>query len=337
MADEYSKEPDNTEEFVVEVRDLVVHYETQTEVVEAVNGVTLQIKKGEAFGLVGETGAGKTTIALSIIGLLPVPPSRIIRGEVNLYGENLLRKSKKEMRAIRGKRISMVFQDPMTALDPVQHVGDQIAEVIKRHQHIPGAKAAAIATEMLKTVGIPPERYHDYPHQFSGGMRQRVVIAIALACEPEFIIADEPTTALDVTIQAQVLELMKELRIKFRTSMLLITHDFGVVAEICDKCAVIYAGQIVESGTVEQVFDTPLHPYTIGLFNSLPGMTEDADRLKPIPGLMANPTDLPEYCSFYDRCDKRSEKCKESDPGLLEAEPGHFVGCTLFEKGGNRN
>ena len=241
------------------------------------------------------------------------------------------------MRSIRGKQISMVFQDPMTALDPVQHVGDQIAEVIKRHRHLPKAKAAAKATEMLKMVGIPPERYHDYPHQFSGGMRQRVVIAIALACEPECIIADEPTTALDVTIQAQVLELIKELRKEFRTSMLLITHDFGVVAEICDKCAVIYAGQIVESGTVAQIFDGPQHPYTIGLFNSLPGLEDDAERLKPIPGLVANPTDLPEYCSFYDRCDKRSDECKKGDPGLYEVEPGHFVSCFLFEKGGNEN
>ena len=344
MSDNYNSKTSSTsvessaEEYAIEVRDLVVHYETQSEVVEAVNGVSLQIKKGETFGLVGETGAGKTTIALSMMGLLPVPPSNVIRGGIFLNGEDLFMKTKKEMQGIRGKHISMVFQDPMTALDPVQRVGNQIMEAIKHHQRLPKARAAAKASEMLQLVGIPPGRYHDYPHQFSGGMKQRVVIAIALACEPGFIIADEPTTALDVTIQAQVMDLIKDLRMKFNTSMLLITHDFGVVAEICDKCAVIYAGRIVESGTVEHIFENPQHPYTKGLFDSIPILDEDVDRLNPIPGLMINPADLPEHCSFYERCMLRRDSCMEvRDPGLQEYEPGHFVACYQVGKGEDRN
>ena len=318
------------EDIILDIRNLVVHYETMDEIVEAVNGVDLQIARGETYGLVGETGAGKTTIAKSIIGLLPVPPSHIIEGEVFLNGENLIGKSNREMRKVRGKQVSMIFQDPMTALNPVHRVGEQITEVIKEHHpHMSKSEAEMRAVEMLKEVGIAPERFRDYPHQFSGGMKQRVVIALALACEPGFIIADEPTTALDVTIQAQVLELMKELRDKHNTSILLITHDLGVVAEICDKCAVIYAGQIVEKGTVEQLFDNPLHPYTKGLFGSLPSLDEDSDRLKPIPGLMVNPADLPPYCSFYDRCDSCSERCRKGDPVLREVEPGHFVSCFM--------
>jgi peptide/nickel transport system ATP-binding protein len=322
---------------LIEVNGLVVHYETEDGVVEAVNNVSFKLNHGETLGLIGETGAGKTTIALALMRLLPVPPSHIVQGSIKLDGDDLLGKTEKEMRKIRGHKISMIFQDPMTALNPVHCVGDQIAEVISLHQHVTNKEATIKAMEMLRTVGIPEERYRDYPHQFSGGMKQRVVIAIALACRPELIIADEPTTALDVTIQAQVLELMKGLRKEFNTSMLLITHDFGVVAEVCDRCAVIYAGEIVESGTVEHIFNHPLHPYTLGLFDSLPSMNEDVEHLTSIPGLMVDPMDLPNYCSFYDRCRYRSSKCSGCDPELREVEPGHFVKClyTMEQEGGN--
>ena len=276
---------------IVEVKELIVHYETQEGVVEAVNNVSFSIQKGETLGLVGETGAGKTTIALAMIGLLPVPPSHIIQGQVLMEGEDLLTKSEKEMRKVRGKKISMIFQDPMSALNPVHTVGDQIAEVVRLHRRCSKGEATARAMEMLRLVGIPENRYKDYPHQFSGGMKQRVVIAIALACEPELISADEPTTALDVTIQSQVL------------------------------------------GTVRQIFRNPMHPYTRGLFESLPDLDHDVERLKPIGGLMANPMDLPPWCSFHDRCDLCSEQCRQQDPVLTEVEPGHFVKCLKFGPG----
>lgn len=316
---------------ILDIKNLVVHYETPEGVVEAVNDLSMTILRGETLGLVGETGAGKTTVALSTIGLLPVPPSHILQGEIYFEGENLLEKSEKEMKHIRGRKIGMIFQDPMSALNPVQYVGDQIAEVIQLHQKCSKGEAQIKAMEMLKMVGIPETRYKEYPHQFSGGMKQRVVIAIALACEPELIIADEPTTALDVTIQAQVLELMRQLRQRLNTSMLLITHDFGVVAEMCDRCAVIYAGEIVEMGRVGQIFRNPLHPYTRGLFDALPDLDREVERLKPIPGLMANPMDLPEYCSFCERCEYSDSGCRKADPKLIEAEPEHFVKCLRFD------
>lgn len=313
---------------VMEIENLVVHYETDEGVVEAVNNVSLAIHAGETVGLVGETGAGKTTIALSMMQLLPTPPSRIIQGDVRLRGESLLKKSKRQLQKLRGSRMSMIFQDPMTALNPVQRVGDQIAEVLRIHQNLSRKDAMLEACKMLNIVGIPSERYGDYPHQFSGGMKQRVVIAIALACRPELIIADEPTTALDVTIQAQVLELMKNLRKEFNIAMLLITHDFGVVADICDRCVVIYAGEVVESGSVAQIFDSPCHPYTIGLFDSLPSLDKDVERLKPIPGLMIDPMKLPGgHCSFYERCEKRGEACGRGEPPFVEVQSGHFVRC----------
>jgi peptide/nickel transport system ATP-binding protein len=257
----------------------------------------------------------------------------MIQGEILLDGQDLCKMDEHQMRKIRGREISMIFQDPMTALNPVHHVGDQIAEVIRLHHKCSKAEAQAKATEMLKMVGIPENRYHDYPHQFSGGMKQRVVIAIALACQPKLIIADEPTTALDVTIQAQVLEMMKDLRKQLNTSMLLITHDFGVVAEMCDRCAVIYAGEVVEYGTTRQVFEHPMHPYTRGLFDSLPDLDSDVERLKPIKGLMANPMDLPPWCSFHDRCEACVENCQKQDPVLIEVEPGHFVKCLHYGPG----
>ena len=317
---------------VVKIEDLVVHYETRDGVVEAVNGISLEVGKSETLGLVGETGAGKTTTALAILGLLPTPPSRTIRGKIYVDGEDISKKSKTEMQEIRGKKISMIFQDPMTALNPVIRIGDQIAEVILLHEKCSKAEAEKKAAEMLEMVGIRGERYRDYPHQLSGGMKQRVVIAIALACNPELLIADEPTTALDVTIQAQVLDMIKNLREKFGTSMILITHDLGIVAQTCDKCAVVYAGEIVESGTAEDIFDRPQHPYTIGLFNSIPSLDTEVDRLEPVKGQIIDPTDLPEYCSFYDRCDRCTEECKKKDPTPVEVNPGHFVKCLYARK-----
>lgn len=318
------------EKTVVKVSDLVIHYETESEIVEAVNGISFEIKQGEALGLVGETGAGKTTAALGILRLVQTPPGRILEGSVEFEGQNLLELSEAQMRKIRGNRISMIFQDPMTALNPVITIGDQVAEVIHLHQNCNKVEAAKRATKMLEMVGIASERYNDYPHQFSGGMKQRVVIATALACTPQFLIADEPTTALDVTIQAQVLEMIRSLQKELNTAMLLITHDLGVVAETCDNVAVLYAGNIVERGTVNQVFLNPKHPYTIGLFGSLPSMNDDSDRLKPIKGLMPNPADLPDYCSFYERCDYRCDGCRDGEPEPIEVERGHFVSCKLF-------
>ena len=312
---------------VVDVKNLTVHYETDDGVVEAVNNVSFAIHKGEVLGLVGETGAGKTTIALSLMKLLPVPPSHVIGGTILLDGEDISRKTDHQMRRLRGKAVSMIFQDPMTALNPVKYVGDQIAEVILLHDKCSRKEAMLRACDMMRTVGIHPERYKEYPHQFSGGMKQRIVIAIALACQPELLIADEPTTALDVTIQAQVLDMMKDLQAKHDTAMLMITHDLGIVAEMCDKCAIIYAGEIVEYGDLVHIFDRPLHPYTVGLMESIPSLDKDVDRLKPIPGLMIDPTDLPAHCSFCARCPRKGPRCAAEDPALLEVEPGHFVKC----------
>ena len=323
------------EDSILKINDLVVHYEMDYGVVEAVNDLTLSIKKGEVLGLVGETGAGKTTVAMSIMGLLQKPQSHVVQGSIELDGENLLEKNKKQMRKIRGQKVSMIFQDPMTALNPLETVGEQIAEVIRIHQKINRAEARVKAMELLGMVGIDEKRANEYPHQFSGGMKQRVVIAIALACHPMLLIADEPTTALDVTIQAQVLELMKTQIKQNHMSVLMITHDLGVIAEICDRCAVMYAGEIVEEGTTYQVIDTPRHPYTEGLLNSLPSIDKDVDRLIPIEGAMSDPLDLPEYCSFYSRCPYRCDKCKEGNPMLQEVEPGHFVKC--FVKGAHGN
>jgi peptide/nickel transport system ATP-binding protein len=314
------------------IENLTVHYEMDTSVVEAVNNVTLSIHKGETLGLVGETGAGKTTAALSILGLVQKPRGHIIGGKIILNGEDLLKKSEKQMKKIRGGKISMVFQDPMTSLNPVMKVGDQIAEVIRLHDKLSRKDAMLRAMELLNTVGIPDYRASEYPHQFSGGMKQRVVIAIAMACKPELLIADEPTTALDVTIQAQVLELMKEQIKGNDMAVLMITHDLGVVAEICDKCAVMYAGEIVEYGTVENILDEPVHPYTQNLLNALPSLDKDIKRLKPIKGAMSDPTNLPSYCSFYDRCERREAACMEANPILTEVSRGHFSKCFCSER-----
>ena len=320
-------EIDDMNENILEIKDLFVRYDTDFEIVEAVNDLSLELKKNETLGLVGETGAGKTTTALSIMCLVPNPPGKIIRGEILFNGENLLKKSEKEMKKIRGEKISMVFQDPMTSLNPVLSVGSQIAEVIQLHSKISKAAAAKRAVDMLEMVGIPGNRYDEYPHEFSGGMKQRVVIAIAIACNPLVLIADEPTTALDVTIQYQVLELMNDLKKKFNTSMILITHDLGVVAEVCDKVAIMYSGEIIESGNLQQIFEDRQHPYTIGLFNSIPDLDEDIDRLLAIEGLMPDPSDLPSGCKFHPRCKERMSECDGADVPLIEIEPGHKVRC----------
>lgn len=317
---------------LLEIKDLTIHYVTEEGTVHAVENMSLEVGKGETLGLVGETGAGKTTTALGIMQLVPDPPGKIVSGEILFEGQDLLKKSQQELRKVRGNKISMIFQDPMTSLNPVMTVGDQIGEVIKLHQKVNAKEAWKKAQEMLKTVGIPGERAKDYPHQFSGGMRQRVVIAIALACNPALLIADEPTTALDVTIQAQVLELMKKLKEEFKTSMIMITHDLGIVADVCDKVAIMYAGKVVEYTDKRKLFTNPKHPYTLGLFNSIPNIEEDEDRLKPIKGLMPDPTNLPTGCPFHPRCPKAVEECSKKVPSTVEIEPGHYVNCLLYEK-----
>jgi len=319
----------NKEKNFLEVNNLSVYYTFKSENVKAVNGVSFSLNKGETLGLVGETGAGKTTIAKAVLGILPVPPARVQTGEIFLEGTDLLKAEEKDMLKIRGSKISMIFQDPMTALNPIMKVGDQIAEVVRLHNHIDSAKARKKSGEMLEMVGIPANRYNDYPHQFSGGMKQRVVIAMALACDPQLLLADEPTTALDVTIQAQVLDMIKNLQQKYQTAMIMITHDLGVVAQVCDKVCVVYAGEIVESGTKEDLFDHPLHPYTNGLFGALPSLDGDEKRLKPIEGLPPDPTNLPEGCKFSPRCPHATEKCRKGVIPDAEVTPGHFCKCIL--------
>jgi len=317
---------------MLDIKGLTIHYVTDDGVVRAVNDLNIALGKGESIGLVGETGAGKTTTALGILKLVPNPPGKIISGEIYLDGEDMIKKSEPEMRKIRGNKVSMIFQDPMTSLNPVMTVRDQIAEVILLHEKMPAAKAFEKAEEMLMKVGIMPDRAKDYPHQFSGGMRQRVVIAIALACSPELLIADEPTTALDVTIQAQVLELMKSLKDEFNTSMIMITHDLGIVAEICDKVAVMYAGSVVEYADKFELFKNPKHPYTIGLFNSIPDIGDDVEALKPIKGLMPDPMNLPTGCPFHPRCDHAKPECSEINPTGVDIGNNHIVKCILFNE-----
>ena len=311
----------------LKIKDLEVIYTQAGRTVHAVNGVSLEVRKGSTLGLVGETGAGKTTIAKSILRILPDPPAKIRKGEIILDGEDLLKKPESEMLKVRGNKIAMIFQDPMTALNPLMTVGDQILEVLLLHNDYDQKTGMRKAGEMLETVGIPAERYSEYPHQFSGGMKQRVVIAMALACNPELLLADEPTTALDVTIQAQVLDLINELKEKFQTSMILITHDLGVIAQTCETVAVIYAGSIVESGTKEDIFDHPTHPYTIGLFDSLPNMTAEGEKLKPIAGMPPDPTNLPAGCPFAPRCPFATEQCNREKPEATELSPGHWCAC----------
>ena len=322
-------------ENLLEIKDLNVIYKTDEAIVHALNGFTLSVKKGETLGLVGETGAGKTTMCLSTLRLLPDQVGEVVSGSIKYRNIDILKASKKEMLKLRGAEISMIFQDPMSSLNPVMRVGDQIKEVLNLHfpDMSPKDKDARV-DEVLTLVGITPERKDQFPHQFSGGMKQRVVIAMALVAEPKLLLADEPTTALDVTIQAQILALMRELKEKFDSAMVLVTHDLGIVAEFCESVAVAYAGEIVESGTIEQVFARDKnHPYTKGLFNCIPDLTSTAPRLTHIPGYMANPRDLPKGCKFANRCAHCTEKCMAAVPEMQEVAPGHFIKCNLFEKG----
>ncbi len=325
---------ENKKDLILDIKDLVIHYETDDGTVEAVNGLDIQLEYGKTLGLVGETGSGKTTTALSILRLVPDPPGVIKNGSITLDGKDILNLPQKDLESIRGNLVSMIFQDPMTSLNPVLTVGEQIAEVIGLHENISEKEAADKAGQMLEVVGIPKERYGEYPHQFSGGMKQRVVIAMALACNPKLLIADEPTTALDVTIQAQVLETMKELREKFGSAMIMITHDLGIIAEECDEVSVVYAGQIVEHGTLEDVFERTLHPYTEGLFGSLPNIEERRHRLQPIPGLMPDPTDLPKGCCFAPRCKYCTEACTKARPEMKWVSDTHYVRCSRYDEPG---
>lgn len=315
------------ESTLLDIKGLDVAYHSGGKVVHAVNDLNLSLGQGETLGLVGETGAGKTTTALSVLGILPEVSVRILRGEILYKGENLLEKSEKEMRQIRGKEVAMIFQDPMTSLDPVMTVGAQIEEMMKLHSSAQSTDTAQGALRMLERVGIKAERFNDYPHQFSGGMKQRVMIAIALSCNPSLLIADEPTTALDVTIQAQVLELMKELKNQYKMSLIMISHDLGIIAEICDRVAIMYAGNIVEQGSAEMIYQDHRHPYTEALFNSLPLIDSEQEELKVIAGAPPDPTQLPQGCPFFPRCPYADARCSEEKPQNIECSPGHFVRC----------
>ena len=321
----------NQSEKILEIKDLCVEFKTVEGTVKAINHLNYTLHKGEKLGIVGESGSGKSVSSLGIMQLIPNPPGEIVGGEILYKGQDLVKKSEKDMQKIRGNEISMIFQDPMTALNPTMTVADQIAEAIRNHKRISKHAAKLEAIRMLETVRIPAERAFEYPHQFSGGMKQRVVIAMALACNPKLLIADEPTTALDVTIQAQVLELMKDLKEKYDTSMIMITHDLGIVSEVCDKVAIIYAGEVVEYGSLEHIYRNPQHPYTNGLFGSLPDISKDVEFLSPIEGLMPDPAALPAGCKFNPRCKYACPLCAERAPVLTETEPGHFVRCLIYE------
>lgn len=316
---------------LLEIKDLGVVYKTEDGIVYAVNELNMEIGQRETLGFVGETGAGKTTTAMTIMGLLPHPPGQVTSGEILFDGRDMLKISDKERRKILGEEISMIFQDPMTSLNPSMRVGDQIMEMIRLHKEISKKEAMEEVGTLLEMVGIRRERANDYPHQFSGGMKQRVVIAIALACRPKLIIADEPTTALDVTIQAQVMNLIKGLKEQLGTSMILITHDLGIVAEICDKVAIMYAGHIVEYAGVEKIYTNPCHPYTKGLFNSIPKLDTEEEWLEEIHGLPPEPTERIEGCAFSPRCPSCMEICKRKKPGIVHIDEEHYVRCFLFE------
>jgi peptide/nickel transport system ATP-binding protein len=321
---------ENANKKSLEIKNLAIRYISDEEVVYAVNGIDMEIVEGGTLGLVGETGAGKTTTALSILNLVAEPQGKIVSGEIYLDGESVLAMSEKQLLDMRGNKVAMIFQDPMTSLNPLKTVGEQIAEGIKIHRKVDNKEALRQAKGMLELVGIPGDRVMEYPHQFSGGMKQRVVIAIALACGPELLIADEPTTALDVTIQAQVLKLINELKQNSNMSLLMITHDLGIVAEICDKVSVMYAGRIVEHGTLADVFDHMRHPYTKGLFDSLPNIEDRRAELKPIKGLMPDPTRLPPGCPFHPRCDYVQTECHYDLPEVEWLSDTHYVQCHLY-------
>jgi oligopeptide/dipeptide ABC transporter ATP-binding protein len=322
---------------LLEVIDLKTYFDTDEGTVKAVDGVSFHLDRGETLAVVGESGSGKSVTSLSVMRLIPSPPGRIAGGQILFEGQDLVKKSEREMRKIRGNEISMIFQEPMTSLNPVYTVGDQIAEAIVLHQGKTYREAMRMAAEMLDLVGIPEpgKRVKNYPHQMSGGMRQRVMIAMALSCGPKLLIADEPTTALDVTIQAQILDLMRKLQDEIGMSILFITHDLGVVAEIADRAVVMYAGRAVEEADVHSIFARPLQPYTLGLMNSIPRVdraAEHQERLQAIPGNVPNPLNLPEGCAFHPRCRFAQERCKEAIPPLEDAGGGHQVRCIRWNE-----
>ncbi len=312
---------------LLKVVNLRAEYKTERAVTYALNGVNLSINKGESLGLVGEAGAGKTTIALSILNLLPRPAGKFTGGDILYNGKSIFSMKEKELEDIRGNRISMIFQNPLTALNPVFTVGEQIAMVLRKHKNLNAKEAMNRASELLEMVGIMKSRVRDYPNQFSGGMRQRVGIAAGLACNPELLIADEPTTALDVTIQAQILELMKDLQEKYDSSLLMITHNLGIVSELCYKVAVMYAGRVIEYGTVKEVFANPVHPYTMGLLGAIPKLSGERERLQAIPGRVADAQNLPSGCSFHPRCLNCGKHCKTDSPQMTAVNADHFVEC----------
>ena len=317
-------------DLAVDVENLVVKYKTSEATVEAVNSISLKVKKKRTLGLVGETGAGKTTAMLALMNMVPNPPGIITDGSVKINGLDMLHLTPAQLQTVRGSEIAMIFQDPMTSLNPVLTVGEQIEESILLHQNVTKAEAVKEAKKLLATVGIDPKRVSEYPHQFSGGMRQRVGIAIALACNPSVLIADEPTSALDVTIQAQILQMMRKLKDENDTSMILITHDLGVVAEMCDDVAVMYAGHIVEYGTLEEVFNDTKHTYTEGLFDSLPNIHKRVEKLHPIQGLMPDPSNLPKGCTFAERCPYATDECREQEPETFEFSETHRAACSAY-------
>ena len=321
-------------EVILKVNNLKTYFDTEDGVAKAVDGVDFQIRSGETLGVVGESGCGKSVTALSIMRLFPSPPGRIAGGEIWFKGSNLTTANKKEMRKIRGCEICMIFQEPMTSLNPVYTVGEQIMEAIRLHQKLPKRDAISKAKQMLDLVGIaePGRRLKEYPHQMSGGMRQRIMIAMALSCNPSLLIADEPTTALDVTIQAQILDLMNDLKRKLGTAIMFITHDLGVVAETAQQVIVMYAGSVVEQAGVEELFENPLHPYTLGLIGSIPSETaiKTKSKLIEIAGLVPSLTELPSGCAFHPRCSKRIETCDKEKPDFVEPDDGHKVACWLY-------
>lgn len=324
----------NQDHILLNIIDLKIHFTTYEGVVRAIDGLNLSIKRGEICGLVGETGCGKSVTALSIMRLVPCPPGNIVGGKIIFDGEDILVKTEEEMRDVRGTRISMIFQEPTTALNPVYKIGDQMMEtLVIRKKTKSEAKESVLRA--LELVGMPDTSriFRQYPHELSGGMQQRVMIAMALLCEPILLIADEPTTALDMTTQMQILELIKNLKEKFGFSILLITHDLGVAAEICGKISVMYAGNIVESGPVDFIFTSPMHPYTRGLLNSLPKIYEDAEKLGTIPGTLPGLGDMIEGCRFYPRCYYAKPHCQELKPGMKSLERDHFVACWLYDDG----
>lgn len=321
---------------IVEFKNLSISFKIDEGIVRAVNDVSFEVRKGEVLGIVGESGCGKSVTSMSLMRLLPVPPTIYESGSINLNGVDILSLSEEEMREKRGSEVAIIFQEPMTSLNPVMKIGHQISEVMLIHQKISKSEAEKRAIELINLVGIPRAEsiFNSYPHELSGGMRQRIMIAIALACNPKVLIADEPTTALDVTIQAQILDLIKNMKSKFDMSIMMITHDLGVIAEMADYVIVMYAGKIVEKAKVLDIFKNPKHPYTIGLMKSKPTFEGNNEKLYSIPGQVPNPMNLPNYCYFYERCDRRKDICKKGIPDLISVGNSHYVSCYLLDKEG---